>query len=568
MEPLPQKILVISTEHKDEIQLCGELLFKQLGLLWKIPVDIAYAETIDEDKLWENGHPKYCMVAFTALNSGNPIPIDAHQWTIIEKYGKNVPLLAFYKAAKIKHYIDKIWSVKQVSNINIKSGKLIVYNDKYTNNVPHTMQIEHVNKYFLKIDVTDKPTILATIGKHLPVVVRNGLNVYFAIHPWQFGIISFRPFFKMLENIIFLTTKMAHFAPGDYASIRIDDMPYTTYHFIKYGMRKDRHALSRIKLIQRAAYRHGVKIEYMITSHFWDKKRKVTIDRKFPKTIEYMKSLYAKKLININAHGNIHFNVAQYFRSYKAYPTEYIGLDIMRTEKLLTETIHTIKSIFNKIPKGFVAPAYGYEPNVTKLVAAKYFDYIIDSNYNLRNGNCELFGYYQQYISMPETWEFPISDINYYDINVWKAYLDVGLPIHIMQHDAFYSRNFLTRVLYSVARYLSMPQILYKLRTDVNLAKIILTGTKVGVKWIFLEDLAHHMRQYFLMSIGEVKKEAAYITYVLQVPESFKLPFQVITPYLIKEAKIDGKKLSIMRSKVLIPPLKAGIHSLYLNYIY
>lgn len=228
---LPQRMLVITSSCKSRENIIIDQTFRQLGVFWKIPVDIKNNDKLVIDDIYnEKGNPKYCIVILSAIVSGDIHYAPSIKWDLIKKINNNIPIITFYKAANIQsECIEDIWGVRGVNRIE-GVDRLIIYlnnNDIYTKDLPNRInEMNKENIYFGNLTVTEAIKIAYTNNEVL--ITKKNKNVYFAIDPRQFGIISFTPFFKIMENIIFSETHQPHFAMGGYGSLRIDDYPATT----------------------------------------------------------------------------------------------------------------------------------------------------------------------------------------------------------------------------------------------------------------------------------------------------------------------------------------------------
>lgn len=225
---------------------------------------------------------------------------------------------------------------------------------------------------------------------------------------------------------------------GPKAFLRIDDFPSSGYEFATRGRADDGEQLRRLDSIVRVTSRFGVVPEFMVSSHVIDRSGAVyAIDKVFPRTTARMCRLSDTGKIVVNAHGMFHLRADAYVRDGKIDPLEFVGLDEATTAGKLDAICEFIRRVFDKEPRGFVAPSWGYEPGVTKRVAARYFDYIADSYDSWRQGSTPAFGTVDPvygYVHFPETWRYGAYSLDRVRPAFWRQALDEGIPIHFMQH--------------------------------------------------------------------------------------------------------------------------------------
>jgi len=227
-------------------------------------------------------------------------------------------------------------------------------------------------------------------------------------------------------------------ADGPKAFLRIDDFPSSGYEFATRGRANDGKQLRRLDSIVRVASRFGVVPEFMASSHVIDRSGAVyAIDEVFPRTTARMRRLSDSGKIVVNAHGMFHLRADVYVRDGRIDPLEFVGLDEAATARKLDAICEFIRRVFDKEPRGFVAPSWGYEPGVTKRVAARYFDYIADSYDSWCQGSTPAFGTVDPvygFVHFPETWRYGAYSLDRARPAFWRQALDDDIPIHFMQH--------------------------------------------------------------------------------------------------------------------------------------
>jgi hypothetical protein len=224
------------------------------------------------------------------------------------------------------------------------------------------------------------------------------------------------------------------------AFLRIDDFPSTGYEFAQLGRANDAERLRRLDAIVRATSQFGVVPEFMVSSHVIDRTGAVyAMDVVFPRTTARMCRFSNSGKIVVNAHGMFHLQTEAYVRDGRIDPFEFVGLDEATTAQKLDAICEFIRKVFQKEPRGFVAPSWGYEPEVTKRVASRYFDYIADSYDSRDRGLTQAFGTVDPdygFVHFPETWRHGAYSLNRARPAFWRQALAESVPIHFMHHGA------------------------------------------------------------------------------------------------------------------------------------
>ncbi|GEM_PF-3148553 len=227
---------------------------------------------------------------------------------------------------------------------------------------------------------------------------------------------------------------------GAQAFLRIDDFPSSGSEFAMLGRANDAERLRRLDSVVRATSRFGVVPEFMVSSHVIDRSGAVyAMDVVYPRTTARMRRLSNDGKIVINAHGMFHLRAEAYVRDGRIDPFEFVGLDEATTAQKLDAICEFIRRVFNKEPRGFVAPSWGYEPGVTKRVASRYFDYIADSYDSWGRGLTPAFGTVDPnygFVHFPETWRYGAYSLDRARQAFWRQALAEGVPIHFLQHGA------------------------------------------------------------------------------------------------------------------------------------
>lgn len=275
------------------------------------------------------------------------------------------------------------------------------------------------------------------------------------------------------------------------AFLRIDDFPYSGEMYAKYGEFRDTWMLRRLRKIVKACVKNNVIPEVMVSSHAIERNGTfIRFDKVMPKTIRAMKEYFNQGLININAHGMIHLRIDKYLHDGVIDSKEFIGLSEEDTRIHIEENIKFIKEVFGKTPKGFVAPAWGYEPDITKKIASEYFDYIADSFDSWKGDRCLDFGIKDPaygFIHFPETWRYGKYSLERTNKEPWEmAWEETGV-IHFMQHGYRIPGEW-KKILKSMSLF-QIIRMLFK----ANLTSILNAGQKAGAMWSTLEEEAQYI---------------------------------------------------------------------------
>ena len=456
---------------------------------------------------------------------------------------------------------------------------------------------------------TDDAAVLLRANHGLNLLARRGSCYTVALPVWQFGIVPFPAWFRMIENALFFSDSMPHAAPGPYVSFRIDDLPLTGVSYLRQGY-SDNRACGEIREIQAGHRLYGARIEYMITSSAMTPEGEmVKAPELAPKAFGLLRALYQRGEINVGAHGVAHLDVAEYRRSRKIVSQEFLALDKTETRITLQSLKQWLTEVFGKERLGFVAPAWGYREEVTKPEAVSLFSYIADSNQHLQQSDGhELFGTIRNgCASLFETWRSGMSGIRMTDSFLFRAYLDAGLPIHLMLHGPF-SRDPLTRrrkislllfallamagvniwVCYCCNRRFLLAWILLQIFTVMagyvnrrtigwwlrltmsrlgwgeSLRHLAEAAFKAGAQWAFVEELADHLVAYDALSVQSVTLEGNYTKVRLVCTSRIARPVSIHFPGTVVQAEVQPEVpiLPITDSVVRLGPLETGTYEL------
>ncbi len=442
---------------------------------------------------------------------------------------------------------------------------------------------------------------------------KNG-RVYTLSFPcWQFGIVSFPDWFKIIENVIFFSNDIPHVSPGPYVAFRIDDIPLTGESYIKQGY-ADSVALGEIREIQKAKELYGAKLEYMMSSHILeysgDAQPVTTIAGK---SIDYIRSLFERDTLNIGVHGYLHMNASKYQNNGEIFPREFLLLGETETYQILKNLKSWLHDDFGKQEMGFVAPAWGYKKDITKPAGRERFNYIADSNQHLQeDGHSDLFGsVVNGCVNMYETWRSGMSGICMASKSVFSGFLDVGLPVHLMLHGSLVSdplkkSHKLLIIIFSILfcsavavvtwLFLGMPglsialivfsgfgfgvvrkrkylgwlvrQLLAKLDKRIRIRDIAKEGKRAGAKWMYVEEMAMHMKSYDSLSVETNrivnKMGDECIDAIFDCGKGFSSAISLHFPSIVQEVIVhsDGFEVEKEGKTIHVGPLNHGVYNL------
>lgn len=448
--------------------------------------------------------------------------------------------------------------------------------------------------------------LLADNGETL--LARKGNCYTVALPVWQFGIVSFPAWFRLMENALFFNDGLPHVAPGPYVAVRIDDVPVTGESYIKQGYTEYR-GCAEIRAIQRASSRYGARIEYMLTANVLKDGKRLPAQEVAPKAFGLLSALYRKGEINVGGHGYVHLDVTAYQQHGKIEAREFLTMGEGETRAALLSVKQWVGDSFGKDRMGFVAPAWGCREGITQPVARGMFSYIADSNQSLqRSDGGELFGSVQSgCVSMFETWRSGMSGIRMADRNVFGAYLGAGLPVHLMLHSVLTadpltrgSKQALLALVIAVALMVNLA-LLFNLGGSVMLVLLLLQGglawgayrqrqnlgwwlrwviscrarvgerlehlarsaSQSGAQWLFVEELAEHMASYEGLSVKFEASNSGRVCAVLDCARKFSRPVSVHFPFSVEQAVLQPAGWTGIKGNVVqVGPLDQGLYRL------
>jgi predicted deacetylase len=175
----------------------------------------------------------------------------------------------------------------------------------------------------------------------------------------------------------------------------------------------------------------------MYASHFYGSDGKLQrIADVMPRSIREFASGVRRGVFEVGSHGMVHLRHSPP-EARDPDPREFLDLDEAETETHLQACESEIRRCFNTQGSGFVAPAWGYRPGITKRMAARHYNAIIDSSQHAENGSCDVLLTCDSegpYVNLTETFRTSYRMLAYANPDFWKCYATAGLPVHYMQH--------------------------------------------------------------------------------------------------------------------------------------
>jgi hypothetical protein len=426
----------------------------------------------------------------------------------------------------------------------------------------------------------------------------------FSLPIWQFGVPTFPSLFYIFRNFLFFAIGIGHFSLDSLVSLRIDDYPFTSQQFLTAGGAADAHVNQQIDDLCKWSKEFKAPLDFMINSHILDKNKKLTpVSETLPKSCSRLRDYYKRNVIDIHAHGRSHIDEEKFYRTGEISPLEFTSLSEEETKRHLSDNITILKQYFDKTAMGFVAPSWGYNGSITKKICAKYFSFVLDSSRNFRSSNdafCSGHVDENGLLHILETWHLGRDRANYADKALWHAFLDNGIPIHMMVHEPYIydplptsqTNRFLAIMLclfilpffaliWPSDIFRTLTNTSFKLRWGrLNLFRRILvklpyfknasvrhlldTGKNINANWVSLEQLAEYLREYSGLEMRDYKKLENKHQLFFITNHQMEKPVIVRFPFVVNFAELDGTRLYHVKGKrcVSFSPLQKGKHTL------
>jgi len=271
----------------------------------------------------------------------------------------------------------------------------------------------------------------------IPIVALHRHRLLIGADPWQFGHPSVPMLYNVLANWLVRDgrIKLRKFVPV--AAIRLDDLPATAENLRANPVTKklDRSRCKILKKLRRFARRRNIKFTLMYSSHFTKNKSFVPISTVTPRSIRQIQLGIKQRVFELGSHGMVHLRDCSDLST--GDPREFSDLDAEATVKHLETSENEIVRLFGDRPRSFVAPAWGYRPQVTKEIAGERYPIIIDSSQHVESGVAAVFAEGRKghtYFNMVETFRSGGRMLTYSNADFWKCYSAAGIPVHYMQH--------------------------------------------------------------------------------------------------------------------------------------
>ncbi len=283
-------------------------------------------------------------------------------------------------------------------------------------------------------------TVLVSLDR-VPIIAVHGNLLLVGADPWQFGNPSVPVLYKVLSNWLRQRVGHEHAILQPLAVIRFDDMPTTAEELaLGVSIRKlDRKRSRTIRRLVKFARRTGTKFTVMYSSHFRTENGSLqTIRSAMPRSLRLMRSAVKHGAFEMGSHGMVHLREGARASASALDPKEFFDLDELETAAHLQKAEQEIIEAFETRPQSFVAPAWGYRPDVTKRIAGGHYSVIVDSSQHVENGDCDVLFSTRtppaNYLHIVETFRSGSRMLTYSNPAFWKCYSSCGIPIHYMQH--------------------------------------------------------------------------------------------------------------------------------------
>jgi len=603
MKNWPVRVLLLGQKEKVLFYEAGKVL-SQLSFLWKFEYTaIVYPEHIKSTATHSFTH---AVITYEMKDE------DYEEWALnlIACHKISYVLLVDTSPKSYGMKMSNCFGVQGIGRVDLckKVNLQCLTNDSVLRDIAkkityHVTTTEKCGKIMPKLA---KPLICNNDGAcFMSLLISNQIKSYcFSLPIWQFGVPNFPSFFYIFRNFLFFIIDSGHFSPESLVSLRIDDYPLTSQQFLASGGVVDARGNQQIDDLCKWSKEFEVPLDFMINSHILNKNQKlISVAEVVPESCARLSAYYKRNIIDIHAHGRSHIDEEKYERTGAISPLEFTNLGKEETEKHLSDNVAFLKQYFDKSSMGFVAPSWGYNESVTKKICANFFSFVLDSSRNFRSSSdafCSGHVDENGLLHILETWHLGRCRADYTDKNLWNAFLDNGIPIHMMVHEPYIydplptsqTLRFLTMMLClfilpfyaffwprDIYRTLSntsfkmrwgrleiFRRILVKLPffKTASVRNLLGTAKRFNVKWVDLEKLAEHLREYrglkMIDYIQSGNEHLLSFTTDCQMNHSVNVHF----PFDINSAVLDGTRLSHAEGKsyVTFTSLPQGHHTL------
>ncbi len=511
---------------------------------------------------------------------------------------------------RTKEYGDRLQSIFGVKGINAANGngkcllKVVSDNEPILSDVEEPISLQFIGK--------DAPNSVEPIHSRKLLIDRFGScylsgmhkNYCLSVPVWQFGTPGFSHLFRILRNFLYFADGRGHFSPYPYVSLRIDDFPLTSEQFLKSGGVSDEERNREVQTLCEWSEEFHARLEFMVNSKVMGRDGTLTaIDKLVPKSISTLRSYFDRKVVNVNAHGRSHVDEECFRATRKVSPFEFQSLVANETEEHLKDCIDFIWRQFGKMATGFVPPCWGYREHLTKVQCRELFSFVIDSAANYQKGSdwpSKGFIDNSGMLHLLESWHLGSSNFDHTDQSIWNSYIGCGIPIQMMAHGLYLSEPIpserlarwlvlglyvallpfiallrpgeLLRIFSAVISKRSwdrlglLRKILVKFPgfKKSSVRNLLQTGTALGARWSFTEDLARYLSAYAGLTLNKYFMDDALhcIEFSLEKDVEGSFLFHLSNPS--DAVELDGSPLALDAASTVLElvGLKCGRHTL------
>ncbi len=427
------RIIVISgKEEPNNLAWRHNLAWRQLSLLWKIPVSFRSLADIAA------APPEPAAAYSVAISKA-----ETRAAASLAACYAHAPVVTFLENSNIDIHNGpsaERWQEKTGSN-GYRNTFRMADRNPLLKGLPATLEIPGSGISFTRIPADPGLEILVR-HQDQPIIALNPPHLLAGVDPWQFGEPTAPMLYPVLANWLHWTVKKDFPRMEPLAIIRIDDLPLTAEKIAMLGgtvsPRLDRARARMIRRLRRFGERSGCLITMMYSSHYQTGQGLAPIAPAMPASIREMALGVKSGAFEIGCHGMVHLRDPA-SKKKDLDPREFLDLDQEETKQHLQACETEIKQLFGVSPAGFVAPAWGYNPGITKQVAGRRYRVIVDSSQHVASGRCDpLLSRDPKagFVNLTETVGPGRTMLAYADPGFWRCFAAAGIPVHYMQHRA------------------------------------------------------------------------------------------------------------------------------------
>jgi len=221
--PLEERVLILYDARSSESVLLSTYLRWLLRTMWRIPVTMVDLNStpLTSIPLLEGGEPVYTLILVTNIVDGVD-RMGEDEWSALEEAGEKTPLVTFWKAVAIER-ASVIFGCRYLGDERV--GRVSVRRHPLTESLPATVIYGYTAS--LAEPMGGKAVMMSEDGRAL-VVARGkhvwiGLRALLGIHSWAGPAVLVYANLPKLSPRGFIRLRLP-----PYASIRIDDVPFST----------------------------------------------------------------------------------------------------------------------------------------------------------------------------------------------------------------------------------------------------------------------------------------------------------------------------------------------------